>query len=98
MLTSERDKISQLYDETREELHNVRKELLKCAKSSNVSLAAQAVLKRVETERDTAIYDLRNVCNERDTYKDRLRVSFTSLPNSTWSGCLISLGNLLDHK
>ena len=82
MLTSERDKISQLYDETREELHNVRKELLKCAKSSNVSLAAQAVLKRVETERDTAIYDLRNVCNERDTYKDRLRVSsYLSISN-----------------
>lgn len=80
VLTSERDKYNQMYEETKCELQRVRKELINskgsvAAAQSNVSLAAQAILKRVETERDTALFDLRNAISERETFKDRLKMT-----------------------
>jgi hypothetical protein len=76
-LTGEKDKYMQMYEEAKEEIRQTRCELMKTnSKSSNVSLATQALLKRVENERDTAIFDLRSTLDERDSLKDRLRVSF----------------------
>lgn len=73
-MSNERDKISQLYEETRDELQRTRRELLKSPKAPNVSLAAQTILKRVENERDTTLFELRNVTNERDSLKERLKI------------------------
>ena len=73
-MSNERDKISQLYEETRDELQRTRRELLKSTKAPNVSLAAQTILKRVENERDTTLFELRNVTNERDSLKERLKI------------------------
>ena len=79
MLTNERDKFNQMYEEARDELHRARREMLKGAKTSNASLAVQTVLKRVESERDSALYDLRNADSERDSLRDKLKVkSFAS--------------------
>ncbi len=73
-MTSEKEKYCQLYEECKEELHATRRELMKNnSKSSNVSLAAQAILKRVEKERDNAVFDLRNVITERETLKETLK-------------------------
>lgn len=75
-MTNERDKVAQLYDEAKEELRAARCELVKCSsKTSNASLAAQAILKRIENERDSAIFDLKNTANERDSYRERLRMT-----------------------
>jgi centrosomal protein CEP135 len=75
VLTNERDKINHLYEETRDELQRTRRELLKSPKAPNVSLAAQTILKRVENERDTALFELRAATNERDSLKERLRIA-----------------------
>jgi centrosomal protein CEP135 len=64
-----------MYEETRDELQRARRELLKNAKMPSATLAAQAILKRVETERDTALFDLRNAMADRDSFKERLKVS-----------------------
>ncbi len=73
-MTNERDKINQIYEETRDELQRTRRELLKSPKTPNVSLAAQTILKRVENERDTTLFELRNITNERDSLKERLKI------------------------
>jgi centrosomal protein CEP135 len=76
VLTSERDKYAQLYDESKEELQSARRDWLKNnSKASNASLATQALLKRVETERETAMFDLRNAINDRDAFRERLRLT-----------------------
>ena len=76
ILTSERDKFSHLYEEMRDELQRSRSHELKvtCNKAPNVSLAAQAILKRVESERDTALFDLRNAITDRESYREKLKV------------------------
>ncbi len=74
-MTTERDKLREAYEEANDELQHTRHELLKNAKNQNISLATQAILKRVETEREAALFDLRNAINDRDTYKDRLRMA-----------------------
>ena len=77
VLTCEKDKYNQMYEEVKEELRATRCELLKYnSKTSNASLATQAVIKRIENERDSAMYELRNALNDRDSFKDRLRVNF----------------------
>ena len=80
VLTNERDKYNEMYEEVREELQAARRDVFcKSAKSQNVSLAAQSMLKRVENERDTALCDNRILANEMESLKDRLKVS---LPHS----------------
>ncbi|CAF0708300.1 unnamed protein product [Brachionus calyciflorus] len=82
VLTNERDKYNQLYEETKNELARSRKELIALNnqkgalneannKQANLSLAAQSMLKRVESERDSALFDLRNTIAERDALKER---------------------------
>ncbi|PAA88260.1 hypothetical protein BOX15_Mlig021784g1 [Macrostomum lignano] len=75
VLTQERDQLSRLLDDTNDELHRARRELLASPSQPKVSLAAQAVLKRVETERDDALADLRRMMTERDSLRERLKVA-----------------------
>lgn len=76
VLTSERDRYNQMYEETKAELARARKDILslsneKGVQQNNMSLAAQSMLKRVESERDSALFDLRNAIAERDALKER---------------------------
>jgi hypothetical protein len=79
VLTTERDRFSQMYDEAQHELQATRRDVIKSqgsnARSANASLAAHSVLKRVENERDIAVCELKAVTNERDVVKERFKVS-----------------------
>ena len=79
VLTSERDRFSQMYEEAQLELQATRRDIIKSqgsnARSANASLAAHSVLKRVENERDIAIRELKAITNERDVIKERFKVS-----------------------
>jgi chromosome segregation ATPase len=66
-VTNERDKFEAAYENARAELMKVT------SKSSNVSLATQALLKRVESERDAAVCETRATAGERDALRERLR-------------------------
>ncbi|XP_041463887.1 testis-specific gene 10 protein-like isoform X2 [Lytechinus variegatus] len=75
VLTSERDKVNLLYQQANDELQRLRQEVLKTPQSSRASLAAQSILRRVENERDDAIADLRRMTTERDSLRERLKIS-----------------------
>lgn len=64
-----------IYFQTKDELQRVRRELVKSPKSPKTSLAAQAILRRVETERDDALQDLRRMTTERDSLRERLKIA-----------------------
>ncbi|XP_025088561.1 testis-specific gene 10 protein-like isoform X3 [Pomacea canaliculata] len=78
VLTAERDKLNNMYEETKEELMLVRRELIASPKSPKTSLAAQAILRRVENERDDAISDLRRMTTERDSLRERIKIATES--------------------
>jgi centrosomal protein CEP135 len=76
LLTTERDKLNELYEASREELQRTRRELLQTdSKSKNASLATQTLLHRLESERDQALRDLRSIVQERESLKERLRLT-----------------------
>ncbi|BFZ24412.1 hypothetical protein BsWGS_27451 [Bradybaena similaris] len=75
VLTYERDKLNTMYAEAKDELMTVRRELISSPKQSKTSLAAQAILRRVENERDDAIGDLRRLTTERDSLRERLKIA-----------------------
>ncbi|XP_046325816.2 centrosomal protein of 135 kDa-like isoform X2 [Haliotis rufescens] len=75
VLTSERDKLNSMYEETRDELMRLRRELVISPKSPKPSLAAQALLRRAENERDDVIADLRRLTTERDSLRERLKIA-----------------------
>ncbi|PAA67055.1 hypothetical protein BOX15_Mlig001856g1, partial [Macrostomum lignano] len=78
-LTHERDQLARMLDDTKDELHRSRREVMSSANQQpKVSLAAQAVLKRVETERDDAIAELRRTAVERDSLRDRMKAAADS--------------------
>ncbi|ELK29565.1 Testis-specific protein 10 protein [Myotis davidii] len=73
-LTSERDKTFFLYEQAQEEIARLRREMMKSCKSPK-STTADAILRRVETERDIAFTDLRRVTTERDSLRERLKIA-----------------------
>ena len=75
VLTNERDKINSLYEATKDELAQLRRDVVRSPKSPKTSLAAQAVLRRVESERDDAIATSRKATTERDTLRERLKIA-----------------------
>ncbi|CAF2382398.1 unnamed protein product [Rotaria sp. Silwood2] len=75
VLTNERDNLSILYEQTKDELQKTRHELLQNGQTPKVSLAAQAILRKVENERDSAILEARTAVNERDSLRERLRIA-----------------------
>ena len=62
------------YFQTNDELQRLRREYVRSPKSPKTSLTVQAVLRRVENERDTLIGDLRRMTTERDSLRERLKV------------------------
>ena len=74
VLTNERDKYIQMYEEALNEIQQMRRDLLKSSKNQACSLAVQSVIKRVEVERDNALCDLRNLVGENKSLKERLKV------------------------
>lgn len=52
--------------------------MLRSPKSKRSSVAAQSILRRVESERDEASADLRRMTTERDSLRERLKVSATA--------------------
>jgi len=75
VLSQERDKTNVLYEQANDELQRLRRECMKSPhKNSKTSLTAQAILRRVESERDSSIGDLRRMTTERDCLRERLKV------------------------
>ncbi|XP_078481086.1 centrosomal protein of 135 kDa isoform X3 [Ciona intestinalis] len=74
VLTQERDKTNLLYEQSNEELQRLRREFVRSPKSPKASLTAQAILRRVENERDTYLADLRRMTTERDSLRERLKI------------------------
>ncbi|CAF1616417.1 unnamed protein product, partial [Adineta ricciae] len=75
VLTNERDNLGVLYEQAKEELQKARHDFLQCAQTPKVSLAAQAILRKVENERDAALVEARSSMSERDTLRERLRIA-----------------------
>lgn len=75
VLTLERDDLTTLYEEAKDELARARRDAVRSPKSPKASLAAQAVLRRVENERDDAASNCRNLTVERDSLRERLKIA-----------------------
>ena len=67
--------------QTRDELARLRRDVVRSPKSPKTSLAAQAVLRRVENERDDSLNELRRTATERDNLRERLKVSGCCRPH-----------------
>ncbi|XP_060755499.1 testis-specific gene 10 protein isoform X1 [Neoarius graeffei] len=77
VLTAERDKTRMHYQQAQEEIAKLRRDVLKSMESqgSKYNATAQSVLKRLETERDDAMSNLHHMSTERDSLKERLKIS-----------------------
>ncbi|KAL5012293.1 hypothetical protein ScPMuIL_010844 [Solemya velum] len=78
LLTTEKDMLRVMYDQTRDELKRTRRDIIRSSKSQRTALAAQTVLRRVENERDDARSDLNVVTTDRDNLRERLKVATAS--------------------
>ncbi|XP_048855276.1 testis-specific gene 10 protein isoform X3 [Brienomyrus brachyistius] len=77
VLTADRDKTAMLYQQAQEEIAQLHRELLRSKQTSSPrsSVTAQNILKRVGSERDEAAADLRRMTMERDSLRERLKIS-----------------------
>ncbi|XP_051983067.1 testis-specific gene 10 protein [Xyrauchen texanus] len=77
VLTAERDKTRMHYQQAQEEIANLRREVMKSkvVRGRKSSVTAQSVLKRLEAERDEATADLHRMSTERDSLRERLKIS-----------------------
>ncbi|XP_067889451.1 testis-specific gene 10 protein-like isoform X7 [Heterodontus francisci] len=75
VLTAERDQSKLLYEQAQEELTRLRRDAAKSPRSQKNSLTAQDILRRLECERDEAAADLRRMATERDSLRERLKIS-----------------------
>ncbi|XP_067841935.1 testis-specific gene 10 protein isoform X2 [Heptranchias perlo] len=75
VLTAERDQSKLLYEQAQEELTRLRRDAVKSPRSPKNSLTAQDILRRLECERDEAVADLRRMTTERDSLRERLKIS-----------------------
>ncbi|XP_062866499.1 testis-specific gene 10 protein [Trichomycterus rosablanca] len=77
VLTAERDKTKTLYQQAQEEIAELRRQVMrsKVSRGPKYSVTAHSILKRVEAERDEATSDLHRMSTERDSLRERLKVS-----------------------
>ncbi|NXE73639.1 TSG10 protein, partial [Cochlearius cochlearius] len=71
VLTAERDRIVNLY----EQISRLRQEFIKCPRTPRSTVTAQALLRRVQIERDTALSDFQRITTERDSLREQLKIS-----------------------
>lgn len=61
--------------QAQEEISHTCQEVIKCTRTPRSTVAAQAMLRHVETERDTALSDLRRMTTERDSLREQMKIS-----------------------
>ncbi|XP_030634826.1 testis-specific gene 10 protein [Chanos chanos] len=77
VLMADRDKTSRHYQQAQEEIAALRREVMKskATRGAKNNVTAQAILKRVEAEQDEAAADLHRMSTERDSLRERLKIS-----------------------